>query len=866
MARTSTISLISIFLLHLLHYPTLTSQLAPKLVKRPSSHSGSEVAQQASSGSLGSSGNFDTSSGDSSEYLEPSDPICSSAGFGHFSNVAACVLARDELPIRASEFATPFRFGPPGSEGTDVETPKYFAVNQCVIAISNSPDINTPDDGLWQALYMAVGSIINECVLPLQVGGHVSGEVIVLKYALGFIGNIGVSVFSRRPQENKKVYVTAVELEDDIKRGAQYPEPGSSIGQQHEIAGSEEPVTKKQKTCQAGESGYVEDAGSCCEGFTFTKQSFRDVAVQFGIKIGQAILEAGTFPTKPPTSRGPPPSPSPDSSGNEGSHSRQNSSSSQQNASPLPKRQLAVLAVIALAEQTALNSISPYLPEMASTFPGVDEEQVGLYTGLIASSFALAQLLSNYFWGWLSDRVGRKPVILIGTLLTAACFIAFGFCRELWQAIVVQVFMGLVNGNAGVVSTCLGEITDRSNQSTAFTYLPVIYGIGGITGPVVGGLLVNTNHSRLDRRKPNPYPFLPPNLVAAALLVVDLLFSMFFLEESLEEARDLPPLGTRVRNMFTWIWQFTSSTRPSYLRPGSQGKPRHPHQHADGVTYANEGDAAADDDDESYSDDDDDSSESHSLMPTLLPQHSTELAAKHIFNRDTILLLVTYLIFQLSNISYNSLYPIFAQAPPPIGRSLSTKEIGLTIAFAGIATIVFQVGVFGRVRDRLGNKITYRVGLAGFTIAFMLMPWVGYKQPSQMKGIGAGKGWLWAELCFVLLIKTVAAVGGLTSALLLITNSAPNHNVLGKLNGLAQTLSAAGRAAGPFISGGLFSVATHVHPKGEALAWGVFGGVAFIGFLLSFGIRGEGLEADGWDEGEGSEEDEGEDEHGHAER
>lgn len=80
-----------------------------------------------------------------------------------------------------------------------------------------------------------------------------------------------------------------------------------------------------------------------------------------------------------------------------------------------------------------------------------------------------------------------------------------------------------------------------------------------------------------------------------------------------------------------------------------------------------------------------------------------------------------------------------------------------------------------------------------------------------------------------------------------ITNSAPNHHVLGALNGLAQTLSAAGRAVGPFFSGGLFTVATRVRPKGEALAFGVFGGVAFIGFLLSFGIRSSDLEAEGWE-------------------
>lgn len=71
--------------------------------------------------------------------------------------------------------------------------------------------------------------------------------------------------------------------------------------------------------------------------------------------------------------------------------------------------------------------------------------------------------------------------------------------------------------------------------------------------------------------------------------------------------------------------------------------------------------------------------------------------------------------------------------------------------------------------------------------------------------------------------------------------------MLGTLNGLAQTLSAGGRAAGPFLSGGLFSIATKVRPKGEALAFGVFGGIAFLGFLLSFGIRSADLEAEGWE-------------------
>ena len=140
---------------------------------------------------------------------------------------------------------------------------------------------------------------------------------------------------------------------------------------------------------------------------------------------------------------------------------------------------------------------------MASTFPEVEPTQVGVYVGSIASAFALAQFSTNYFWGWLSDRVGRKPVILLGTFLTALCFVAFGFCKTLVQAIVVQALMGVVNGNQGLVSTCLGEITDRSNQSQAFTYLPVLYGIGGITGPLLGLSLIHI--SEPTRRTPISY-------------------------------------------------------------------------------------------------------------------------------------------------------------------------------------------------------------------------------------------------------------------------------------------------------------------------------------------------------------------------
>src|SRR5690606_20747052 len=65
-------------------------------------------------------------------------------------------------------------------------------------------------------------------------------------------------------------------------------------------------------------------------------------------------------------------------------------------SSPIPKKQLAILAIIALAEQTTLNSIAPYLPDMVGSFEGVDKARVGVLVGAIASAFAGAQFASKF--------------------------------------------------------------------------------------------------------------------------------------------------------------------------------------------------------------------------------------------------------------------------------------------------------------------------------------------------------------------------------------------------------------------------------------------------------------------------------------
>ena len=549
-----------------------------------------------------------------------------------------------------------------------------------------------------------------------------------------------------------------------------------------------------------------------------------------------------TFPTLPPKT---PLEQSPEAdAGSESDGSE--SGADEDEITPLPVRQLLLLAFLSLSEQTALNSIAPYLPQMVAEFSEIPQGQSGLYVGILASSFALAQLSTNFLWGYASDVIGRKPVLLLGTLSLMCCFAVFGFCKTYWQVVVVHVFMGLLNGNAACVPTVLGEVTDRSNQSRAFTYLPVIYSLGGITGPALGGVLVGTMGEE--------YPYLGPNVLGAAMLAVSFVVVGIWFDETLEDVE--PPetwMPLWMDRLWSWIMakRGKSADRPGLSRTNSWAT-RWPRSQASTgrPLLSSSSPDASDDEDEDEDEDEEIESENHSSK--FETRDGTPW--RELLNKTTLILLTTYLVFQLTNISFNSLYPIFAAAPTPAGRELDPERIGISLSLAGLFTIVFQAFLFQFLKARLGNLGSYRLALLGLAVAMVLMPWVGYLDDNPFFGLGTGKTWLYIELGFILILKNICAVGGLSSVMLLITNSAPSHASLGTLNGVAQTLSALGRSIGPFVSGGLFTLSTGIRPKGEALAWSLFGGLALLGWVGSIFIRRDGLESDDWQGAENEEE------------
>lgn len=99
-------------------------------------------------------------------------------------------------------------------------------------------------------------------------------------------------------------------------------------------------------------------------------------------------------------------------------------------------------------------------------------ENASFYAGLLVSAFAMAEATTAVIWGTLSDRIGRKPVILMGLTGTIISSLVFGFATNYWVALLARFLGGLLNGNVAVLQTMVAEVVkdprhERECNSTA---------------------------------------------------------------------------------------------------------------------------------------------------------------------------------------------------------------------------------------------------------------------------------------------------------------------------------------------------------------------------------------------------------------
>jgi len=206
---------------------------------------------------------------------------------------------------------------------------------------------------------------------------------------------------------------------------------------------------------------------------------------------------------------------------------------------PLPTARVAILMIVFFADSICLSFVLPIVPFMIKDFEGysgAQEARIGFLSGWVCASYTLGQVLAAPFWGGLSDRIGRRPVILAGMLGNAVGVTAFGLAPSLPILIAVRFAQGLSSGNVPVARSYMADITDSSNEARAFAMIGAVFGLGGMLGPVLGGSLAlpATQYPATFAATGlfGRFPFLLPCAVVAAFVLVDFVFALVMLSET----------------------------------------------------------------------------------------------------------------------------------------------------------------------------------------------------------------------------------------------------------------------------------------------------------------------------------------------
>jgi DHA1 family tetracycline resistance protein-like MFS transporter len=175
----------------------------------------------------------------------------------------------------------------------------------------------------------------------------------------------------------------------------------------------------------------------------------------------------------------------------------------------------------------------PSLTYMAGSLQASDTQ-----IGLLQASFSIAQFTFAPFWGWLSDRIGRRPVMLISIAGTGLSYLLFGLSRSLPMLFLARSLTGGFSANIAAAQAFVTDVTTPENRAKGMGIIGAAFGLGFTLGPPMGGFLAGEHH------------FERPALVAAAMCAINLVWAAIVLPESRPAAAPVQRREGRMRSLF----------------------------------------------------------------------------------------------------------------------------------------------------------------------------------------------------------------------------------------------------------------------------------------------------------------------------
>ena len=174
-----------------------------------------------------------------------------------------------------------------------------------------------------------------------------------------------------------------------------------------------------------------------------------------------------------------------------------------------------------------------------------------LFAGVLTSFFSILQFVFAPFWGALSDRRGRRGVLFVTIAGTAVGYLIWVASGSFWLFMFSRIVCGAFGGNLSVATAAVADVTSRQERSRAMGIVGAAFGLGLVTGPMIGALTAShnllTHHPSLARYGINPFSV--PALIAFAMSVINLVWIGLRFRETLSAtSRAEAAVVTRLRN------------------------------------------------------------------------------------------------------------------------------------------------------------------------------------------------------------------------------------------------------------------------------------------------------------------------------
>jgi DHA1 family tetracycline resistance protein-like MFS transporter len=179
-----------------------------------------------------------------------------------------------------------------------------------------------------------------------------------------------------------------------------------------------------------------------------------------------------------------------------------------------------ILFLIVMIDLIGFGLVIPLLPFYAVRFAASPQEVT-----ILMAVFSLMSMLTAPIWGRLSDRVGRRPVLMVSMAAAALAYLWLGFATALWMLFAARALAGVCAGNIAAAQAYIADVTTPENRARGMGMIGAAFGLGFIIGPALGGMVAGNDMATADMRS--------PGLIACGLSAAAFLGVVFLLKESL---------------------------------------------------------------------------------------------------------------------------------------------------------------------------------------------------------------------------------------------------------------------------------------------------------------------------------------------